>query len=73
MFISKKKMEEKICEALEKERERVWQMERIDHIERDLYRNIEALECRIRELEKIAKIDQIVCDPCEKGPMPSIR
>lgn len=75
MFITKKKLNEKIMEALEKERERQWQMNRIDDIERTMFREFNEFDKRIRDLEKLANVNQVVCSDektCE-AVMPAIR
>ena len=72
MFITKKGMEQKIAEAIEKERERQWQMDRIDHIERNMYRETEMLNMRISNLERLANVTQVSCTENERVPRPNI-
>ena len=73
MFITKKRMEQKIAEAIEKERERQWQQDRIDRSEREIYREIENLYKRISILEERLNVNQVTCS-CEneRSPRPVI-
>jgi phage shock protein A len=52
MIISKKKLNEKVCEALERaERER-WLHDKIDRVERECNERIDGLHRHIMDLEK---------------------
>ena len=69
MFITKKGLQEKIAEAIEKERERQWQMDRLDRSEREIYREIENLYKRISILEERLHANQVTCS-CENERVP---
>lgn len=73
MFITKKRMQEKINEAIEKERERQWQQDRIDRSEREIYREIENLYKRINILEERLHMNQVSCEKTCGAVNPAIR